>query len=104
MTPTKKTTRKSTSSGRRPSGSRSASKRSVQPAPSASSFFLKVYRNPAGKVLFLVLGILLIVGLDILLALNNFDRFFILLGIELVLSILAGWVIFVLKDRMKDRN
>jgi hypothetical protein len=61
-------------------------------------------KNPAGKALLYVLGVLVIVGLDILLTLNNFDRFFVLLGIELILSVLIGWVIFVIKDRIKDRN
>jgi hypothetical protein len=88
---TKKTTRKYNSTNRRPAASRSASHRSVKSAPSFASFFLK-------------LGVLLIVGLDILLTLNNFDRFFVLLGIELILSVLIGWVIFVIKDRIKDRN
>jgi hypothetical protein len=61
-------------------------------------------KNPAGKALLYILGVLALVGLDILLTLNNFDRFYVLLGIELILAILVGWVIFVLKDRIKDRN
>jgi hypothetical protein len=101
---TKKTTRKYNSTNRRPAASRVASHRSVKSAPSFASFFLKFAKNPAGKALLYVLGVLVIVGLDILLTLNNFDRFFVLLGIELILSVLIGWVIFVIKDRIKDRN
>jgi len=100
----KKTTRKYNSTNRRPAASRSASHRSVKSAPSFASFFFKFAKNPAGKALLYVLGVLVIVGLDILLTLNNFDRFFVLLGIELILSVLIGWVIFVIKDRIKDRN
>lgn len=104
LAPTKKTTRKSISSNRRPSSSRPASHRSAKNTPSFASFFFKLANNPAGKALLYVLGVLAIVGLDILLTLNNFDRFFVLLGIELILSVLIGWVIFVLKDRIRDRN
>lgn len=95
---------KSGSSNRKPSSSRSASHRPTTPAPSLSSFFMKFAKNPAGKALLYILGVLAIFGLDILLTLNNYDRFFVLLGIELILSVLVGWIIFVFKDRIKDRN
>lgn len=101
---TRKTTTKSRSAKRTPSSSRSASHRSTQSAPSFASLFFKFAKNPAGKVLLYILGVLVIIGLDILITLNNFDRFFVLLGIELILSVLIGWVIFVLKDRIRDRN
>lgn len=105
---TKKKRSKSNISQRRSTSSRSSSRSSSRRSVSAShsfSFFLKaIASNPVGKVFLIILGILTIVGLDILMTLNNFDRFYVLLGVELILAILIGWVIFVLKDRIKDRN
>ncbi len=100
----KKKKSRSNSSQRRKTTSRAPSRRTVQAPPSSSSFLKAVAKNPVGKVFIILFGVLAIVGLDILLTLNNFDRFYVLLGIELILAILIGWVIFVLKDRIKDRN
>lgn len=65
---------------------------------------LRMYRNPIGKV-FLVLAVaVVIIGIDFLVTLNHFERFFIVIGIEWIIVTLVGWVLFVFRERLKSGN
>ena len=35
---------------------------------------------------------------------DNYDRFFIILGIEIIASMLIGWLVYFLLDRKKQRE
>jgi hypothetical protein len=104
------TTRKKSSTGARSSTSRkkpSANKNfrgKTSDKKNISTLFSFLSKHSAGKFLLIILGILCIIGLNFLFTLNNFEHYFILLGIELILAILTTWIAFVIIDRKKNRN
>ena len=57
-----------------------------------------------GKALYLLLGILVLIGLDFLIAMNHYDLFFTVLGIEIIAAMLIGWIVFIILDRMKQKE
>lgn len=60
--------------------------------------------SPAGRFLLILAAVIGILGLDFLISLNQFDRFFLCLGIELIAAVLIGWVLFVLRGRIDEDN
>ncbi|MBO4649818.1 MAG: hypothetical protein J5653_01360 [Clostridiales bacterium] len=109
--------RKTTSSNR--STQRSGSTARKAPASSRSSKSTKkpvVYEEEKeplysviwsyswGKALYLLLGILVLIGLDFLIAMNHYDLFFTVLGIEIIAAMLIGWIVFIVLDRMKQKE
>ena len=109
--------RKTTSSNR--STHRSGSTAKKAPASSRSSKSTKkpvVYKEEKeplysviwsyswGKALYLLLGILVLIGLDFLIAMNHYDLFFTVLGIEIIAAMLIGWIVFIVLDRMKQKE
>lgn len=98
----KKSPRRTSTTGRSAASTKRASSRA--PAKPPVSFIVRMYRNPAGKVLLILAAIILIIGIDFLVTLNHFERFFIVLGIEWIIATLVGWILFVFRDRIKNGN
>ena len=94
------TTSRTHSSTASSTASRSRSKKNVKKAPLIS--ILK--ESPAGRFLLILVAVICILGLDFLVSLNQFDRFFLLLGIELIAAVLIGWILFVLRGRIDEDN
>lgn len=67
------------------------------------SFFTILKETPAGMALIYAIGVVLFLTLDLLLSLNSFDTFFLLLGIELVVFLCIRWLLFALKNKKKSR-
>ncbi len=108
--------RKTTSANR--SNQRSGSSSKKAPASSRSSkntqknvvyeekepLFSVIWSYSWGKALYLLLGILVLIGLDFLIAMNHYDLFFTVLGIEIIAAMLIGWIVFIILDRMKQKE
>ncbi len=106
MATAKKSTQRTTASGRSAASSRRTSARpAAKPqAKPTEHFLVRMYKNPAGKGLLILAAVLIVIGIDFLLTLNHFERFFIVLGIEWIIATLVGWVLFVFRDRLKNGN
>ena len=108
--------RKTTSANR--SNQRSGSSSKKAPASSRSSknsqknvvyeekepLYSVIWSYSWGKALYLLLGILVLIGLDFLIAMNHYDLFFTVLGIEIIAAMLIGWIVFIILDRMKQKE
>lgn len=108
--------RKMTSANR--SNQRSGSSSKKAPASSRSSkntqknvvyeekepLYSVIWSYSWGKALYLLLGILVLIGLDFLIAMNHYDLFFTVLGIEIIAAMLIGWIVFIILDRMKQKE
>jgi len=80
--------------------SRSRSKKVVPKTP-----LLTVLKdNSGGRFVLILITVVCILGLDFLISLNQFDRFFLFLGIELIAAVLIGWIRFVLRGRNDEDN
>ena len=102
MATTKKTTRRkpvsrSTATTRKRTAPRAAS-------PSTDSFFVRMYRHPFGKAVLFLACVIVVISLNLLVTLNHFELFFILLGIEWSAATLSGWILFVFKEKLKNGN
>ena len=53
--------------------------------------------NSIGKFVLILLATSLVLGIDFLVSFNLMDRFFLILGIELILVVLIGWIRFVIR-------
>jgi len=53
--------------------------------------------NAIGKFVLILLATALVLGIDFLISFNLMDRFFLILGIELILVVLIGWIRFVIR-------
>lgn len=52
-----------------------------------------------GKILLFFAGFAGMIGINILLAANQFDRFALILGIEVIVAALVAWIVYVLRNR-----
>ena len=52
-----------------------------------------------GRLLLLVVGIAVVIGLDILFSANRFERFTLILGIELIVAALVLWFVYLWRQR-----
>ncbi len=110
MAQKKKSTAKRPASGsgrptKAPASSRSAkSSRNLPPEPEKEPLWSVIWAYPWGKALYLLLGILVLIGLDFLIAMNHYDRFFTVLGIEIIVAMISGWIIFLFLDRKKQKD
>lgn len=101
------TSTRNTSSGRSARGSSASSrgKKSVQPAPveeDTPSIFSRLWESHWGKLLYGIIVLLLIIGLDLLISWNKYDLFYTILGIEIVVAMLVGWVVYLILERRKQ--
>jgi len=60
--------------------------------------------SSGGRFVLLLISVVCILGLDFLISLNQFDRFFLFLGIELIAAVLIGWIRFVLRGKNDEDN
>ena len=92
------TTRKSGTSSPARTGSGSTVKRTrTKPAAKKSSIIQMLRGNALGKFVLSLLATALVLGIDFLVSFNLMDRFFLILGIELILVVLIGWIRFVIR-------
>lgn len=78
-----------------------------QPEEEQDPLLVRIWAYSWGKVLYLILGILVLIGLDLLIAMNKYNLFFMVLGVEIILAMLVSWVVFLIVDRrkrMSDEN
>lgn len=92
------TTRKSGTSSPARTGSGSTVKRTrTKPAVKKTSVLMLLRGNAIGKFVLILLATALVLGIDFLVSFNLMDRFFLILGIELILVVLIGWIRFVIR-------
>jgi hypothetical protein len=92
------TTKKSgTSSAARTAGGSTVKRTRAKPAAKKTSIIQMLRGNPIGKFVLILLATAIVLGIDFLLSFNLMDRFFLILGIELILVVLIGWVRFVIR-------
>ena len=92
------TTRKSGTSSAARSGSGSTARRTrTKPAAKKTSIIQMLRGNSIGKFVLILLATSLVLGIDFLVSFNLMDRFFLILGIELILVVLIGWIRFVIR-------
>ena len=90
----------SSGSGRKPSNTNSRASRSAEPEREESIFHV-LWSYSFGKALYLLLGIAVLIGLDFLISMNNYDKFFVTLGIELIAAMVIGWIVYLFVERRK---
>lgn len=92
----------STSSRRAPS--KSASTRRTPPPPPVEKdpLWVELWSYSWGKALYLLLAILVLIGLDLLIAMNKYKLFFTILGVELIAAMVIGWLVFLILERRKS--
>jgi len=68
-----------------------------KPAAQKISVIQLLRGNAIGRFLLILLVTAMVLGIDILVSFNLMDRFFLILGIELILVVLIGWIRFVIR-------
>ena len=101
--------RQRSSNNRRPNNGRAPAKRqSVQTSDvTFADYWLAFSKSKAFFPVMTILTITLIILFDLLISWNNFDRFFIMLGVELILAAviwIAGLVLSLGKDSVSDEG
>lgn len=74
---------------------------SVPSVPDKDPMWIRIWSYSWGKIFYLILAILVVIGLDLLIAMNKYDLFFMILGVEIIIGMLVGWVVFLILDRRK---
>ena len=94
-------TRSTAKTGASQIGNRRGSKKAAPPPERSllSAIIMAMRGNAIGRAVLYCLLILLLIGINLLLSLNIFDRFFLFLGIEIILVTIAIWLYFVLRTR-----
>ena len=84
------------SSGRRTSAKTSAT--------AQVSLFSTIHSTSIGKLFLGLFASFLIILLDFLISWNQFNRFFILIGIEILIAIILGFIIFLVRGQGNDET
>lgn len=104
------TQRKVTTSNSKSPKGRTSSKQSKNPSSNArrsmpqedkDPLLIRIWSNSWGRILYLIIGILVLVGLDLLIAMNRYNLFFTILGVEIIIAMLVGWLVFLILERRK---
>jgi len=105
-TSTNRSNQRSGSSSKKAPASSRSSKNTRQPVvyEEKEPLYSVIWTYSWGKALYLLLGILVLIGLDFLIAMNHYDLFFTVLGIEIIAAMLIGWIVFIILDRMKQKE
>ena len=105
-TSTNRSNQRSGSSSKKAPASSRSSKNARQPVvyEEKEPLYSVIWTYSWGKALYLLLGILVPIGLDFLIAMNHYDLFFTVLGIEIIAAMLIGWIVFIILDRMKQKE
>ena len=99
-----------TRSGSSSSKKGAAASRNARTAPKAppieekEPLYSVIWSYSWGKALYLLLAILVLIGLDLLIAMNHYHLFFTVLGIEILAGMLIGWIVFIILDRRKQAD
>ena len=98
-----KNSRGRSASSKKPAASSRATstKKQVSYEDDSESFFSVVWSYSWGKALYAVIILLVIIGLDFLISMNHYDRFFMVLGIEIIAGMIIGWIVYLLIERSK---
>ncbi len=72
---------------------------SAQDRPILSLLWLFLKGSSLGHFILLVLSVIFLLLLDILLAANQFDRFTLILGLELLVVAIALWIAYLWRHR-----
>jgi len=94
-------------SSKKPAASSRASKqpaRRPEPVVEKEPLYSVIWSYSWGKALYLLLAILVLIGLDLLIAMNHYHLFFTVLGVEIIAAMLIGWIVFIIIDRMKQKE
>lgn len=95
---------KRSSGSRKKSGRKTGSGRAASRNIPKKNILTALKGSAAGRFLLLVVGIIVVLGLDFLFSLNQFDRFFLILGIELIAAVLIGWIRFVIHGKTDEND
>ena len=99
------TTRSGSSSAKTSASTRSSKNTQTrQIDPDKEPLWSVIWSYSWGKALYLLLGILVIIGLDFLISMNHYDRFFSVLGIEIIVAMITGWIVYLVLDRQKHKD
>lgn len=104
-----KTTSKPKSGTKASTGSKGSTNKKTQTqvstakSVSSADYFHAFTKTRFFKILLSVFIIAAIVGIDLLISWNNYDRFFLILGIELIVSIIV-WIVKVFIDSSKENK
>ena len=82
--------------------SRTQKSRAQEVTEESESIFALIWSSPWGKMLYALLGILLLIAIDFLVSMNHYDKFFTILGVEIVAAMILGWIIFLIVERRKN--
>lgn len=98
---------RSGSSSKKPASSSRAAKqpsRRAEPVVEKEPLYSVIWSYSWGKALYLLLAILVLIGLDLLIAMNHYHLFFTVLGVEIIAAMLIGWITYIIIDRMKQKD
>ena len=94
-------------SSKKPASSSRAAKqpsRRAEPVVEKEPLCSVIWSYSWGKALYLLLAILVLIGLDLLIAMNHYHLFFTVLGVEIIAAMLLGWIAYIIIDRMKQKD
>lgn len=90
-------------SGRSAAGKTTAQSKGSSSAKHSSVLYaLRIH--PIGRVILITICAACVVGLDFLITLNSFNRFFLVLGVELIILVLFCWIRFVIRGHSDDND
>lgn len=98
------TSRRSGSTTGRSSTGGSGSKAKSKSDRKARSILSSLRDHAVGRFFLLAFSVVCVVLLDFLISANRFDRFFLFLGIELILAVLFCWIRFVFRRNIDDKD
>ena len=85
------------------SSSRANASRARQiPEEEQESIFAVIWSSHWGKILYALVALLLLIAIDFLVSMNHYDRFFTILGGEIVVAMVLGWIVFLVLERRKN--
>ena len=87
----------------------STSRRSVSQSKSKQgragrSVLSSLRDSKIGRIILIAICTLCVLVLNYLITLNQFDRFFLFVGVELIVVVLFCWIRFVLRGRSDDKD
>lgn len=63
-----------------------------------------IWSNHWGRMLYALIGIMIIIALDFLISMNHYDLFFTILGVEIVVGMVIGWIVYLVVSRRKNAS